>query len=91
MYKIIPVTGFICKSNADTCAANALHRHICRFGVPTELITDQGTQFVNETFTEYLNVADVQKKKHYHIQKKITVLLKGQIKNRRLTEFNGKN
>jgi transposase InsO family protein len=36
-------------------------RHICRFGVPTELVTDQGTQFVNETFTEYLNVADIQK------------------------------
>ena len=42
-------------------AANVLQRHICRFGVPMALVTDQDTQFVNDTFTEYLNLAGVLK------------------------------
>ena len=65
---------FPSKDATAKSAANALHRHICRFGVRTELVTDQGTQFVNETLTEYLNVAGI------HIQKKKTVLFKGKIK-----------
>ena len=52
---------FPSKDVSAKSAANALHRHICRFGVPMELITDQGTQFVNDTLTEYLNVAGVLK------------------------------
>ena len=42
-------------------AADALHRHVCRFGVPMELVTDQGTQFVNDTFKEYLSIAGIEK------------------------------
>jgi len=50
---------FPSKDVSAKSAANALHQHICRFGVPMELVTDQGTQFVNETLTEYLNVAGI--------------------------------
>jgi hypothetical protein len=42
-------------------AANALHQHVCRFRVLMKLVTDQGTQFVNEILTEYLNVAGILK------------------------------
>ena len=42
-------------------AANTLHRHIYRFVVPIELVTDQGTEFVNETLTEYLNTEGILK------------------------------
>jgi len=32
-------------------ATSALWRHICRFCTPIEIITDQGTQFMNQTLT----------------------------------------
>ena len=45
-----------------------------------ELVTDQGTQFVNETLTEYLNVAGVLNRNNTIFKRKKTVLLKGKIK-----------
>ena len=42
---------FPSKDVSAKSASNALHQHICRFGVPMELVTDQGTQFLNETLT----------------------------------------
>jgi transposase InsO family protein len=34
-----------------TSAADALWKHFCRFTTPLEIMTDQGTQFMNQTLT----------------------------------------
>ena len=52
---------FTSKDVSEKRDANALHQYVYRFGVPMELVTDKGTQFVNETLTEYLNVAGILK------------------------------
>ena len=40
-------------------AANALWKHICRFCIPLEILTDQGTQFMNQTLTNLASVSGI--------------------------------
>jgi hypothetical protein len=38
-------------------AAKALWKHICRFCTPLEILTDQGTQFMNQTLTHFASIS----------------------------------
>ena len=42
-----------------TSAASALWQHSCRFRTPNEIMTDKGSQFMNETLTKFANLAGI--------------------------------
>ena len=42
-----------------TSAVNALWRHICRFCTPIEIMTDRGTQFMNQTLTHLTTISGI--------------------------------
>jgi transposase InsO family protein len=42
-----------------TSAANALWRHICRFCTPIEIMTDRGSQFMNQTLTHLTTISGI--------------------------------
>ena len=46
---------------AITVARKFFSEFICRFGVPYEILTDQGTQFQSTLFTELAGLLDMDK------------------------------
>ena len=40
-------------------ATDALWRHFCRFGTPLEIVTDQGSQFMNQTLQSFATLTGV--------------------------------
>ena len=42
-----------------TSAASALWQHSCRFRTPNEIMTDKGSQFMNDTLIKFANLADI--------------------------------
>jgi transposase InsO family protein len=36
------------KDASGSEAASAIHKHICTFGIPASILTDNGSQFINE-------------------------------------------
>jgi hypothetical protein len=49
---------FLSNTVCAISAGNALWKHICRFCTPLEILTDQGTQFMNQTLTHLASVSD---------------------------------
>jgi len=52
VFELFP-TNTVCAISA----ANALWKHICRSCTPLEILTDQGTQFMNQTLTHLASIS----------------------------------
>ena len=46
---------------AETVASKLVEEFVCRFGVPTELHSDQGRNFESAVFQEMCNILDIRK------------------------------